>query len=115
MKEPTFQKVLIDAENKCEACSVFDVNGDGIDDIVLFTCQFPEGEYRASISIYARTGELIKKVVENSYCGSTAHFTWDGISEKNYLVPVDIYIVQLDYWNETGKRGKVRKVLGVMN
>jgi len=34
MTSTKFRKVLVDAENKCEACSVFDVNNDGIDDIV---------------------------------------------------------------------------------
>ena len=34
MMLPRFQKQAIDPLNKCEACSVFDVNGDGIADIV---------------------------------------------------------------------------------
>ena len=31
---PNFKKILIDPFNRCEACSVFDVNGDGVLDIV---------------------------------------------------------------------------------
>ena len=34
MVETKFKKVLVDAENKCEACSVFDVNNNGVADIV---------------------------------------------------------------------------------
>ena len=34
MSFPKFKKVAIDRQNKCEACSVFDVNGDGVADIV---------------------------------------------------------------------------------
>jgi len=34
MSYPKFRKMAVDPGNKCEACSVFDVNGDGIPDIV---------------------------------------------------------------------------------
>ena len=61
MSELTFKKVLLDQENMCEACSVFDVNNDGIADIVCgeYWYQGPDFKVKHKICDITYEGEYL--------------------------------------------------------
>jgi gliding motility-associated-like protein len=93
---------------------VFSPNQNGYSDYVEFHCSFDESENRVSITIFDRQGNLIKTVTNNQICAQNEVFLWDGVSEKNYRIPPDLYIVKMEYWNLNGKRKTIKKTVGVI-
>ena len=91
----------------------FSPNQGGFADNVEFHCRFEDSENRVSITIFDRDGNLIKTIANNQICVQNEIFLWDGVSDKRYRVPPDLYIVKMDYWNLNGKRKTVKKTVGV--
>jgi gliding motility-associated-like protein len=92
---------------------IFSPNQTGISDYMEIHCSFEESENRVSITIFDRYGNLIKTIANNQICALNEIFLWDGVSEKNYRVPPDLYIVKMEYWNLNTKRKTIRKTVGV--
>jgi gliding motility-associated-like protein len=92
---------------------IFSPNQTGNFDYVEIHCSFEESENRVSITIFDRYGNLIKMIANNQICALNEVFLWDGVSERNYRVPPDLYIVKMDYWNLNTKRKTIKKTVGV--
>jgi len=93
---------------------VFSPNKNGYSDYVEFHCNFEESENRVSITIFDRQGNLVKTIANNQICAQNEIFLWDGVSEKNYRLPPDLYIVKMEYWNLNSKRKTIKKTVGVI-
>ena len=93
---------------------VFSPNQTGFADYVEMHCHFEESENRVTITIFDRNGNLIKTIANNQICAQNEVFLWDGVTEKNYRVPPDLYIVTMEYWNLNTKRKTIRKTVGVV-
>jgi len=93
---------------------VFSPNQTGNADYVEIHCNFKEAENRVNISIYDRYGNLIKTIANNQICAPKETFLWDGIAEKNYRVPPDLYIVKMEYWNLNTKLKTIKRTVGVV-
>jgi len=93
---------------------IFSPNQTGFSDYVEIHCSFEESENRVSITIFDRYGNLIKTIANNQICALNEVFLWDGVSEKNYRIPPDLYIVKMEYWNLNAKRKTIRKTVGVV-
>jgi len=93
---------------------IFSPNQTGISDYVEINCSFEERENRVTIIIFDRYGNLIKTVANNQICAQNEIFLWDGVSENNYRVPPDLYIIKMDYWNLNTKRKTIKKTVGVV-
>jgi len=93
---------------------VFSPNQSGYSDYTEIHCNFEESENRVSISIFDRYGNLMKTIVNNQICAQNEIFLWDGVSDKNYRVPPDLYIIKMEYWNLNTKRKTIRKTVGVV-
>jgi len=93
---------------------VFSPNKTGSNDNVEIHCNFEESENRVTITIFDRYGNLIKTIANNQICALQEVFLWDGVSEKKYRVPPDLYIVKMEYWNLSAKRKTIKKTVGVM-
>ena len=93
---------------------VFSPNQKGYNDYVEFHCNFQESENRVSIAIFDRQGNLVKTIANNQICTQYEVFLWDGVAEKNYRLPPELYIVKMDYWNLNNKRKTIKKTVGVV-
>ncbi|MDR2972853.1 MAG: lamin tail domain-containing protein [Bacteroidales bacterium] len=93
---------------------IFSPNQNGCSDYVEIHCSFEESENRVSISIFDRNGNLIKTIANNQICALNEIFLWDGVSDKKYRVPPDLYIIKMEYWNLNTKRKTIRKTIGVI-
>jgi len=93
---------------------VFSPNQSGTSDYVEIHCRFKESENRVTIAIFDKYGNLIKMVANNQICAPNEVFLWDGVSEKSYRVPPDLYIVKMEYWNLNAQRKTVKKTVGVV-
>lgn len=93
---------------------VFSPNQTGHSDYVEIHCGFEESDNRVSIHIFDRYGNLIKTIANNQICTLREVFLWDGVSERNYRVPPDLYIVKMDYWNLNTQRKTIKKTVGII-
>jgi gliding motility-associated-like protein len=93
---------------------VFSPNQSGYADYVEIHCTFEDSENRVSITIFDRYGNLITTIANNKICAQHEVFLWNGISNKNYRVPQDLYVVKMEYWNLNTKRKSILKTVGVM-
>jgi len=93
---------------------VFAPNQSGCSDYVEIFCAFEENENRVTITVFDRYGNLIKTIANNQICTQNEVFLWDGVSDKNYRVPPDLYIIKMEYWNMNTKRKTICKTVGVI-
>jgi hypothetical protein len=93
---------------------VFAPNQSGFSDYVEIHCSFEESENRVTLTVFDRNGNLIKMLANNQICALNEVFLWDGVSDKNYRVPPDLYIVKMEYWNLNTKRKTIKKTVGVI-
>ena len=93
---------------------VFAPNQSGFADYVEIHCGFEVPENRVTINIFDRSGNLIKTIANNQICALNEVFLWDGVSDKNYRVPSDLYIVKMEYWNLNAKRKTIKKTVGIV-
>lgn len=90
---------------------VFSPDQDGYEDILFIGYEFPQPGNVITINIYNELGQLVKKLVNNEYCGITGQYTWDGGTDNNIRPKVGIYIVMAEWYNENGEKGRAKKVV----
>jgi Lamin Tail Domain/Bacterial Ig-like domain len=83
-----------------EICSP---DNDGLDDFATIAYQFPEPGYVANITVFDAAGRAVRVVQRNALCGTKGSFRWDGLGERNQLLPSGIYIVHTAVFNMQGK------------
>lgn len=88
-------------------------NNDGFDDFANISIHFSELENRVTLAVYNRDGFLIKKIADNELSGVESIFQWDGTDQNGQLAPPDLYIIRLTFWNLSGKRKTIKRVVGV--
>jgi hypothetical protein len=93
---------------------VFVPNQNGYSNYVEFHCCFEESENRVSITIFDRQGNIVKTITNNQICAQNEIFLWDGVSDKNYKLPPDLYVVKMEYWNWSTKHKTIKKTVGVI-
>jgi len=93
---------------------VFSPNQSGYSDYAEIHCNFEESENRVSIAVFDRQGNLMKTIINNQICAQNEIFLWDGVSDRNYRVPPDLYIIKMEYWNLNTQRKTIRKTVGVI-
>jgi hypothetical protein len=90
---------------------IFSPDQDGFDDILFINYEFPEPGNVITINIYNELGQLMKKLVNNEYCGTKGEYTWDGGTDNNIRPKVGIYMVMAEWFNESGEKGRAKKVV----
>ena len=109
---PKFLKVAIDPANKCEACSVFDVNRDGIPDIVC-------GEYWYEGPDFSKRHKICDITYDGDYIHDFSDYPMD-VNGNGYLD-----IITGSWWDEglfwrenpgkTDVEWKTHKIMGLSN
>ena len=92
---------------------IFSPDNDGVDDFAEVYCQFTDLENRVTVSVFSQDGMLMKILSDNELCGNEARFLWDGTDETGRRAGPALYVVKLSYWNLSGKRHCLRKVVGL--
>jgi len=90
---------------------IFSPDQDGFDDILFINYEFQETGNVMTINIYNELGQLMKKLVHNEYCGTKGEYTWDGATDNNIRPKVGIYVVMAEWFNESGEKGRAKKVV----
>lgn len=84
------------------APEIFSPDNDGVDDIVQIHYDFTEPGNVATVTIYNKTGVIIRKLVNNELLGASGAITWDGITDENQKAPIGIYVVLVETFRIDG-------------
>ena len=93
----TFDGVL-NVEN-----DVFSPNGDGDEDQLIITLNFPDNSYLATIDIYNINGQRIKSLINNQVTAPMDIVRWDGTLDDGGKAYVGHYIVVLKAFRTDGE------------
>lgn len=78
-------------------------DNDGMDDFATINYQFPEPGYVANITIFDGAGRPVRYLQRNALNGLSGYYRWDGLGEKNLVLPVGIYVILTEVFNLKGK------------
>ncbi len=92
---------------------VFSPDNDGFEDYAEISLAFTDLENRLTITVFDRTGRVVKRLVNNEPCGREALFRWDGTGDNHELLPSGAYILLIQWWNADGQTKRLRKVVGL--
>ncbi len=88
---------------------IFSPDQDGFDDILFIGYQFDNPGNVLSINIFDEGGRLVKKLVNNEYCGISGEFIWDGGTDNGIMPKIGIYLVVAEWFNADGTKGRAKK------
>ena len=90
---------------------IFSPDNDGTDDCVTINYNFPSAGYVANITVFDATGRPIRYLQKNSLGGIKGYYRWDGLDDKNRIVPQGIYIIYTEIFNTDGKKNAFKNTV----
>jgi Lamin Tail Domain len=90
---------------------VFSPDNDGFDDFATIEYSFPSPGYVANITVFDAGGRVVRLLQQNALCGIKGNYRWDGLGEKNQLLPSGIYIIYTEAFNLKGKKKHFKNVI----
>jgi lamin tail-like protein/CHU domain-containing protein len=91
--------------------AVFSPDNDGWNDFATIEYRVNEPGYVANIRIFDANGRRVRYLAQNKTLSATGRFTWDGLDENRYKLPVGIYIVITEIFNLQGKIKKFKQAV----
>lgn len=82
----------------------FTPNGDGIDDSMVVATNFADGQWIATMKIYAANGLLVATPYNNTPMAVTGELIWTGQADDGSTLLPGTYIVTLSAWQTKGKK-----------
>lgn len=79
-------------------------DGDGFEDFLRINYEFKTGDNVLSIKILEHNGSLVRKLVNNETVSTEGFVTWDGTDDSFHKVPIGIYIVYSEWFDEKGNQ-----------
>jgi hypothetical protein len=79
-------------------------DGDGYEDYLRINYQFNTGSNVLSIKILDHNGRLVRKLINNETVSTEGFVTWDGTDDSRHKVPVGIYILYSEWFDENGNQ-----------
>ncbi len=82
----------------------FSPNADGIDDNMVLSTNFADGEWIATMRIYAPNGVLIATPYNNTPLPVSGELIWNGQNTQGTIMPHGTYIIMVSVWQTGGKK-----------
>jgi stress response protein SCP2 len=79
-------------------------DGDGFEDYLRINYQFPAGGNVLSVKILDHNGRLVRNLLNNETVSTEGFITWDGTNDSQHKVPVGIYILYSEWFDENGNQ-----------
>jgi hypothetical protein len=94
--------------------TIFSPGLDGRDDLLLIRYQTTVPGTVGTVRIFDITGKPIRQLVSNALMGDSGQWAWDGLSETKQLLPLGIYIVQVQWFNQQGASGRWKQAVALV-
>lgn len=89
---------------------IFSPDNDGFNDIISIQYNFNQPGNMITITVFNSAGQLIRRLVNNEYAGTTGSFNWNGIADNNTLAPVGIYVFFIQVFDVDGNVNHFKRV-----
>ena len=81
---------------------IFSPDNDGYHDVISIQYQFDQPGYNMTVDVFNAKGQLVRKLVNNEYLGTSGSVNWDGIQDDNTKAPVGIYVFYIQVFDLDG-------------
>ncbi len=93
--EPEDNSIVVEPE-------IFSPDNDGYNDLISIKYHYDQPGYTLTVDIYNSKGQLVRKLVNNEYLGTSGSVNWDGIQDDNTKAPVGIYVFYIQVFDLSG-------------
>ncbi len=90
---------------------IFSPDNDGIDDYITISYRVTGTEHVANVTVYDVQGRQVRYLVKNALLGTSGSFRWDGLDEKANKLPLGIYIIVSEIFNQQGQKQKFKNAV----
>ena len=91
----------------------FSPDGDGHEDVAVFSLNFPCASVEARLRLFDVLGRRVRQLLANEPCGPHRLVVWDGRDDLGHLCRVGPYVALLEWHAANGQRGAERAVVVV--
>ena len=88
-------------------------DGDGYADFLQINYAFEQVGYVVSIAIYDAVGHLVQSIAQENLAAISGGYQWDGSAIDGQKVPIGIYVVWIEYFNQNGETKQVKEAVVV--
>jgi hypothetical protein len=81
---------------------IFSPDLDGYEDFCFIQFHLPAAGFTGSISIYDVYGRMVRKLVNNVLWATTGSWRWDGLDDRQKLLPMGHYIIYAELFLPEG-------------
>lgn len=92
---------------------VFSPDGDGYDDHCVVSYDFGAAGCRVNTYIFTADGRLVRHLVKGELAGREGRFVWNGLDHRGSPVPLGIYVMVTEVFDEEGEVRRYRNVVAV--
>jgi len=78
-------------------------DNDGFEDFLIIQYNTPSSGWIANLQIFDERGRFVTHLIKNELLGENGIFKWNGLDENEERIPLGIYIVYAEFFNEEGK------------
>lgn len=93
--------------------SVFSPDGDGMEDHCQIRYALEEAGGTVNVYVFSADGQMIRHLVKGELVGREGVFVWNGLDEKGKHVPLGLYVVVTEVYDDTRVVGKFKNVVSV--
>lgn len=92
---------------------VFSPDGDGFNDVTTVNLSDFGADYTAKILIFDSQGGFVRNLVNCQTIASQNRFIWNGLDENGKIVPLGIYVVFVEVFDNQGDIKSFKKAVAV--
>lgn len=93
--------------------SVFSPDGDGLDDHCRILFDLEEAGCTANVYVFSADGQLVRHLVKGELVGREGAFVWNGLDQKGQHVPMGLYVVVTEVYDNAKVVGRYKNVVSV--
>jgi len=87
----------------------FSPDNDGFEDALMLNYHFQEAGRVANVTVYNKSGVLVKRLARNVTLAAEGTISWDGLDDSNSCAALGIYVIYMEIFDLKGTRKKFRK------
>ena len=93
--------------------NLFSPDNDGYEDILVLDYNLPDPGLTVRLSIWNESGRRVIRLLNNEPGGTEGTCYWDGRTEDGQIAPLGLYLVILEWYDGSGRRGSQKKVVAI--
>lgn len=92
---------------------IFSPDNDGVDDVLSISFNIEIAGFIANVHIYDVSGRQVRHLVRSELAGRNGNWHWNGLDDKQQLLPVGMYIIQTELFHPGGQKKRFRNVIAL--